>query len=157
VSENPAAQAVAAGLEAAAPADQFDRASDGERIDMQLAANVGFERGKRASDGNPPIGQLIGTVKFARLHEIDEIPGDRQWHVRGTTRSRQGISGADRDNDGQNRGIDELPNAPSIQPASLAFRKTNRSSRTAASILRFRSQVAMICHCGSVQQQCPHA
>ena len=86
-SGHPAAQAVAAGLEAATAADQFGGEAGGERIDMQLVSNLGLERGKRASDGYTPIGQLIGAVELARTHEIDEIPRDCQWRVRKTVRS----------------------------------------------------------------------
>src|SRR3981081_379513 len=83
-SGHPAAQAVAAGLEAAAAADQFGDGAGGECIDRQLVSNLGFERGKRASDGYTPICQLIGAVELTRPHEIDEIPRDCQWRVRKT-------------------------------------------------------------------------
>ena len=86
-SGRPAAQAVAAGLEAAAAADQFGGAAGGECIDGQLISNLGLERGKRASGGYAPICQLIGAVELARPHEIDEIPRDCQWRVRKTVRS----------------------------------------------------------------------
>ena len=86
-SGHPAAQAVAAGLEAAAPADQFGGGAGGECIARQLASNPGLERGKRASGGTTPIGQLIGAVELARPHEIDEIPRDCQWRIRKTVRS----------------------------------------------------------------------
>ena len=86
-SGHPAAQAVAAGLEAVAAADQFGGGAGGECIDTQLVSNPGLERGKRASDGYTPIGQLIGAVELARTHEIDEIPRDCQWRVRKTVRS----------------------------------------------------------------------
>ena len=82
-SKHPAAQAVAAGLEAAAVGDQFGGGGAGG----EFISNLGLECGKRSSDGYTPIGQLIGAVELARPHEIDEIPRDCQWRVRKTVRS----------------------------------------------------------------------
>src|ERR1700726_2667876 len=67
-SGHPAAQAVAAGLKAAAAADQFGGGAGGECIQRQLALDLCPEPGKPGSDRNTPSCQLIGAVELARPH-----------------------------------------------------------------------------------------
>jgi hypothetical protein len=77
-SEHPTAEAVAAGLETAADADEFNDAVGRKRIDSQMPTDLGFESYEGAPDVRSLIGRLIGAVELARPHEIDEIPRDRQ-------------------------------------------------------------------------------
>ena len=77
-SEHPTAEAVAAGLETAADADEFNDAVGRKRIDSQIPTDLGFESYEGAPDVRSLIGRLIGAVDLARPHEIDEIPRDRQ-------------------------------------------------------------------------------
>jgi hypothetical protein len=93
-SKDPAAQTIAAGLEAGVVCTDLDTAMGRERIDCQLMPDIGVECRKIRSDRPSAIGQRIGFLNFSRLYEVDEIPRHRPRCVGATAELRKTISRA---------------------------------------------------------------